>query len=336
MEPHQGFLRDSPLFPPRASEMARDIDTLFFATLGVTVFFSTIITILLFYFMVRYRRRYAGQIGQDFTGNSTLLETAWIVVPLVISLGIFAWGARIYFAAARPPADAQQYYVVGKQWMWKIEHPSGKREINELHVPRGQAVKLKMTSEDVIHSFYIPAMRVKTDVVPGKYTTLWFNADTVGTYHLFCSQYCGTEHSRMVGRVIVMDPMEYELWIAGSESGPSSVPSGEELFAAKACNTCHRPDTTARAPMLWGLFGRSVLLQDGYSIVADEAYIRESIVNPAAKVVLGYQPIMPTYRGQLSEEEIIQLIRYVQAMKAPLGAGGEPAPAASAAPRSAK
>jgi cytochrome c oxidase subunit 2 len=163
-------------------------------------------------------------------------------------------------------------------------------------------------------------MRVKTDVIPGKYTTLWFNADTLGTYHLFCSQYCGTEHSRMVGRVIVMDPMEYELWIAGGGGSTASVPSGEELFASKACNTCHRPDTTARAPMLWGLFGTNVLLADGTSAVADEAYIRESIVNPAAKVVLGYQPIMPTYRGQLSEEEIIQLIRYVQSMKAPIAA----------------
>jgi cytochrome c oxidase subunit 2 len=336
MQPLQGFLPNAPVFPPRASEMARDIDTLFFTTLGVTVFFSSLISVLLFYFMVRYRRRYPGQIGQDFTGNSTLLETSWIVVPLLIALGIFFWGARIYFAAARPPADAQQYYVVGKQWMWKVEHPSGKREINELHVPRGQAVKLKMTSEDVIHSFYIPAMRVKTDVIPGKYTTLWFNADTIGTYHLFCSQYCGAEHSRMVGRVIVMDPTEYELWIGGGGTGAPSVPSGEELFVAKACNTCHRPDTTARAPMLWGLFGKTVLLSDGQTAVADETYIRESIVNPAAKVVTGYQPIMPTYRGQLSEEEIIQLIRYVQSMKAPPAVGSEPTPATSAAPGKAK
>jgi cytochrome c oxidase subunit 2 len=174
-----------------------------------------------------------------------------------------------------------------------------------------------MTSEDVIHSFYIPAMRVKADVVPGKYTTLWFNADTVGVYRLFCSQYCGAEHSRMAGRVIVMDPNDYELWLSGATAGggATSVPSGEDLFAARACNTCHRPDTTARAPMLWGLFGKTVALHDGQTVVADETYIRESIVNPAAKIVSGYQPIMPTYRGQLSEEEIIQLIRYIQSMK---------------------
>ena len=316
MQP-SGFLRDAPLFPPRASEMARDIDLLFFATLGVTIFFSSIIAFLLFYFMVKYRRRTPGQVGQEMGGNTALLEASWIIVPLIITLVIFTWGAKIYFAAARPPADAKQFYVVGKQWMWKIEHPSGKREINELHVPRGQAVKLKMTSEDVIHSFYIPAMRVKADVIPGKYTTLWFNADTVGVYRLFCSQYCGAEHSRMSGRVIVMEPDEYELWLSGATAtgGAPGVPSGEDLFAAKACNTCHRPDTTARAPMLWGLFGKTVALHDGQTVVADETYIRESIVNPAAKIVSGYQPIMPTYRGQLSEEEIIQLIRYIQSMK---------------------
>jgi cytochrome c oxidase subunit 2 len=327
MQPLQGFLRDAPLFPPRASEMARQIDLLFFTTLGVTIFFSTLIAVLIFYFMVRYRRISPGQVGKEPQGNTMILEIAWIAVPLALALGIFTWGARIYFAAARPPPDAKQFYVVGKQWMWKVEHPSGKREINELHVPRGQPVKLKMTSEDVIHSFYIPAMRVKADVIPGKYTTLWFNADTVGTYHLFCSQYCGAEHSRMVGRVIVMEPTEYELFIGGSSAtgAPSSVAPGEELFVGKACNTCHRPDTTARAPLLLGLFGKTVTFQNGESTKVDEAYIRESIVNPAAKIVAGYQPIMPTYRGQLSEEEIIQLIRYIQSLKsnAPVE---EPAP----------
>ena len=315
-QPLQGFLRDAPLFPPRASEMARDIDFLFFSTLGVLIFFSTLIASLIFYFMVRYRRRSPNQVGRQPQGNTMLLEAAWIIVPLVLALSIFTWGAQIYFAAARPPAGAMQFYVVGKQWMWKIEHPSGKREINELHVPRGQAVKLRMTSEDVIHSFYVPAMRVKADVIPGKYTTLWFKADTVGTYHLFCSQYCGAEHSHMVGRVVVMEPTDYELFIAGaSAAGASSSAPGEELFVTKSCNTCHRPDTTARAPMLWGLFGKTVAFQDGRTSVADETYIRESILNPAAKVVSGYQPIMPTYRGQLSEEEIIQLIRYIQSLK---------------------
>ena len=316
-QPLHGFLRDAPLFPPRASEMARDIDFLFFSTLGVLIFFSTLIASLIFYFMVRYHRRSPNQVGRQPQGNTMLLETAWIIVPLILTLAIFTWGAQIYFAAARPPAGAMQFYVVGKQWMWKIEHPSGKREINELHVPRGQAVKLRMTSEDVIHSFYVPAMRVKADVIPGKYTMLWFKPDTVGTYHLFCSQYCGAEHSHMVGRVVVMEPTDYELFIAGvgGTGGTSSVASGEELFVTKSCNTCHRPDTTARAPMLWGLFGKTVAFHDGRTTVADEAYIRESILNPAAKVVSGYQPIMPTYRGQLSEEEIIQLIRYIQSLK---------------------
>ncbi len=317
MQPGRAFLRDAPLFPPRASEMARDIDLLYFTTLGVLIFFSTLIASFIFFFMVRYRRRSPSEVGKDLQGNKMLLEMSWIIVPLLLVLTIFAWGARIYFAAARPPAGAKQFYVIGKQWMWKIEHPSGKREINELHVPRGTAVKLKMTSEDVIHSFFVPATRVKADVIPGRYTTLWFNADTVGTYHLFCAQYCGTEHSRMVGRVVVMEPRDYELWIgeASATAGVPGVASGEELFVAKSCNTCHRPDTEARAPKLWGLFGKSVTFHDGQKATADEAYIRESILNPAAKIVAGYQPIMPTYRGQLSEEEIIQLIRYVQSLK---------------------
>jgi cytochrome c oxidase subunit 2 len=334
MLPNQEMMPNAPLFPPAASEMARDIDLLFFATLGITIFFSAVIALLLVYFMIRFKRKVAGEIGQEIQGNTMLLEAAWIIVPLVIALGIFAWGAKIYFAAARPPADASQYYVVGKQWMWKIEHPSGRREINELHVPRGQAVKLKMTSEDVIHSFFIPALRMKADVVPGKYSTMWFNADTVGTYHLFCSQYCGAEHSRMVGKVVVMDPADYEAWIAGGNPGgtAASVPSGEELFTSKACNTCHRPDSTARAPLLWGVFGQTVSLQDGTTVTADEGYIRESLLNPTAKVVAGFQPIMPTYRGQLSEEEIIQLIRYIQSLKAPTaatGGGAEAAPKAN-------
>src|SRR5262249_27235920 len=252
-------------------------DVLFLSALGMLVFFSTLIAVLIFYFMMRYHRKSPNQVGQEEHGNTMALEAAWIIIPLILALGLFAWGARIYFEAARPPSDAKQFYVIGKQWMWKVEHPSGKREINELHVPRGQAVKLKMTSEDVIHSFYIPAMRVKTDVIPGRYTTMWFNADTVGTYHLFCAQYCGAEPSRMVGRVIVMDPNDYELWISGTggAAGAPAVSTGEQIFAAKACNTCHQTDTAARAPFLAGLFGKTVVLQDGKTVVADETYIRE-------------------------------------------------------------
>jgi len=327
MQPNHGFLPNAPLFPPQASEMARDIDLLFFTVLGITVLFSSLIAFFIFYFMVRYKRSSPNQVGVYLKEghNTMILEATWIIVPLFIALGIFAWGARIYFAAARPPPDAKQFYVVGKQWMWKIEHPGGRREINELHVPRGQAVKLKMTSEDVVHSFFIPAMRVKADVIPGRYSTMWFNADTVGTYHLFCTQYCGTEHSRMVGRVIVMEPADYERWMGGGSPGPASgTASGEDLFTAKACHTCHRTDSTARAPMLWGLIGKTVHLEGGQTTTADETYIRESIVNPAAKIVSGYQPIMPTYRGQLSEEEIIQLVQYVSSLKQP--AGGENLP----------
>ena len=301
------------LFPDAASTHAEQVDALFFFILGVTLFFTVLIAAVILTFAVKYRRRSEDDRPPHIEG-SMRLEIAWSVVPLVIALGIFAWGARIYFAAARPPADAMPFYLVGKQWMWKVEHPSGKREINELHVPRGQAIKLKMTSEDVIHSFFVPAMRVKADVIPGKYTTLWFRPDTVGVYHLFCSQYCGAEHSRMAGRVVVMDPTDYEEWLGGATGTPSSVPSGEDLFAAKACNTCHRADAQGRGPVLDGLFGKTQALQSGGTVTVDEGYIRESILNPSAKVVAGFQPIMPTFQGIVSEEQLLALVEYVRSL----------------------
>jgi len=226
----------------------------------------------------------------------------WSVVPLLLMMILFVWGARVYFAIARPPANAAELFVVGKQWMWKIQHPEGNREINELHVPLGRPIKLTLTSEDVIHSFFLPEFRIKTDVLPGRYSTLWFQADRTGEFHLFCAQYCGAEHSRMVGRVIVMEPRDYQAWLGGERRGGRSVDSGEALFVSRACNTCHRPDTAARAPLLAGLIGRRVALQGGRSVVADEGYVRESILDPQAKIVAGYQPIMPTFKGQLSEE----------------------------------
>ncbi len=236
-------------------------------------------------------------------------------MPLGLLTILFVWGARLYFVIARPPANASALQVIGKQWMWKIQHPEGNREINELHVPVGRPIRLTLTSEDVIHSFFLPEFRIKTDVLPGRYSTLWFEADRIGTYHLFCAQYCGAEHSRMTGRVVVMEPHDYQSWLAGEKRGRPAAESGAALFVSKACVTCHRPDTAARAPVLTGLFGRKVALQDGRSIVADEGYIRESILNPQAKIVAGYQPIMPTFQGQVGEEELLQLIDYVKTLK---------------------
>ena len=309
-----------PLWPERASGIATEVDTLFLFALLITVVFSTLIFCSILYLGIKYRRRAPDAVGVPVSSHSratTVLELTWSVIPLVILTFMFLWGAKLYFAMARPPANAVEYTVVGRQWMWKIQHPEGRREINELHVPVGTPIKLTMTSEDVIHSFFLPAFRVKTDVVPGRYSTLWFNADKTGSWHIFCSQYCGAEHSRMVGRIVVMEPHDYEAWLAGGGKAEGAPQTGAELFVAKACNTCHRTDSDARAPYLAGLYGTQVRLLDGGTATADETYLRESILNPQAKIVNGYQPLMPTFKGQLTEEEVLQLIDYVKSLKSP-------------------
>jgi cytochrome c oxidase subunit II len=226
---------------------------------------------------------------------------------------IFFWGAIVFFKERTPPRDATEVYVVAKQWMWKIEHAEGQREINELHVPVGRDVKLIMTSQDVIHSFYIPAFRIKQDVLPGRYTVQWFRATKPGTYHLFCAEYCGTQHSGMVGDIVVMEPAQYESWINGGSTGPLSA-SGEKTFAELGCPTCHRDDGQGRGPSLAGVFGKPVLLMGGRTVTADENYIRESILDPGAKIVNGYAPVMPTFQGLVSEEQLNGLVAYVKSL----------------------
>lgn len=314
---------NSPLFPPVSSTLASKVDAIFLFTVAVSVVFSVLIVGTIVVFLVRYRRRHAAETGREIKGNTLILELAWSVVPLVLVMVSFFWGASIFFDASRPPADAWSFHVYGKQWMWKVEHPEGKREINEFHVPVDQAVKLTMTSEDVIHNFSVPAFRLKMDVLPGRYTTAWFKATKTGTYHIFCDQYCGVDHAKMVGKIHVLTPQDYRRWLVGGPSAGGTVATGEELFAAKACNTCHRPDSSARAPVLDGLFGGQVALVGGRTVTVDEGYVRESILSPASKVVLGYQPIMPTFQGQISEEEVVQLIRYIQSLK-PAGAPAAP------------
>jgi cytochrome c oxidase subunit 2 len=240
----------------------------------------------------------------------------WTVIPFLIAMTIFVWGASLYFSLYRMPKDAIEIFVVGKQWMWKFQHTEGQREINELHVPVGAKVKLTMTTEDVIHSFAVPAFRIRTDVVPGRYTFAWFEATKTGRYHLFCTEFCGTNHSGMTGWVEVMEPTAYQAWLAGGGSD-SPAAQGEKLFQSLGCATCHRTDTQGRGPVLTGVFGKPQQMQDGQEVVADEAYIRESIVNPAAKVVVGFQPIMPAYQGQVNEEQLLQLIAYIRSLGAP-------------------
>jgi cytochrome c oxidase subunit 2 len=310
----QGF----PLFPEVASTVAASVDALYLFLILVTVFFSTLIFALIFYFAVKYRRRPGIEPVQDpetHPGHEGHLglELLWTVVPFAITMVMFLWGASLYVANARVPDAASEISVVGKQWMWKIQHPNGRREINELHVPVGQPVKLTLATQDVIHSFYIPAFRVKQDVVPGRFTTMWFEATKPGEYHLFCAEYCGTQHSGMRGRVVVMEPDDFQRWLGGV-TGDSPVRAGEKLFAEFNCVNCHATGERQRCPQLGGLFGSEVRLTGGGTVTFDESYIRESIINPNAKVVAGYPAVMPTFRGQISEEQILQIIAYIRSL----------------------
>jgi cytochrome c oxidase subunit 2 len=320
--------KNVPLFPEQASTLAGEVDALYFTFLGISVFFGLLVAGLVIFFAIRFRRRSPDEIGRPEKAG-ILLEVVWSAIPLAILLTMFAWGAKVYVEAFRPPGNAVEYFVTAKQWMWKFQHPQGNREINVLHVPLGQPIRLTMTSEDVIHSFFVPAFRVKADVLPGRYTTVWFEASKVGTFHLFCAEYCGAEHSVMGGNVIVMEPADYEVWLAGRDSGPSVVASGEELFRVKACSTCHRPDSATLAPMLQGIFGEEAEFEDGSTQIVDENYIRESILNPTAKVVKGYKPLMPTYKGQLTEEEVLQLIGYIKSLASDATASQATLPASS-------
>ena len=303
-----------PLFPQAASSIASDVDLLYFFILAVSSFFAVLVSALVVYFAIKYRRGHADEVGHDIHG-SIALELLWTVIPFILAMVMFFWGADLYFRIARPPADAMEIFVVGKQWMWKVQHPDGVREINELHVPVGRPVRITLGSEDVIHDYYIPAFRVKMDAVPGKLTTMWFTATKTGSYHIFCAEYCGTQHSGMIGQVIVMEPHDYEAWLAGGRSTGTAVENGEKLFTTLACITCHKTDSSGRGPILAGVFGSTVDLQDGRQVVADENYLRESIMNPQAKVVRSYQPIMPTFQGTVSEENLLQLIAYIKTLK---------------------
>ena len=293
--------------------MAGRVDALYFFLLALSAFFALLIAGLIVYFAVKYRRRSPDAVGENIHG-STVLELTWTGIPLLITMVIFVWGAAVYFAMATPPEDTLNIYVVGKQWMWKFQHLDGQREINELHVPVGRNVKLITTSEDVIHDFFVPAFRMKADVLPGRYVSLWFRPTRPGRYQLFCAEYCGTQHSRMIGEVVVMEPSEYQTWLSGGAPEGSLASTGEKLFQDLACITCHRSDTQGRGPMLQGLFGKTVALQNEETVVGDEAYIRESILNPAAKITAGFQPIMPAFQGLVSEEQLLALIEYVKSL----------------------
>jgi len=318
-----------PFFPHQASAQAGQVDAIYFFMVAVSAFFSILIAGLVVLFAIKYRRRHRDEVGHAIHG-SLALELLWTIIPFMIVMVMFVWGAKVFFELYRPPVGAMEIYVVGKQWMWKVQHMDGQREINELHVPVGRPVKLIMGSEDVLHSYYIPDFRVKADVIPGRYNVLWFTATKPGTYHLFCAEYCGTKHSGMVGSVIAMEPQAFQAWLGGGGASESPVAQGQKLFSDLSCNTCHLTGSQGRGPMLANVFNKPVELQNGQTVIADEAYLRESIVNPQAKVVAGFQPIMPTFQGLVSEEQLLQLISYVKSLSTQ---GAAPAPSGTTAPK---
>ena len=314
----------TPLFqflPPQASTISGEVDALYFFLIGISLVFAGLICLAVVFCAIRYRRRSDDDAPEEIEG-SLLLELTWTIIPLLICGVIFAWGTKVFFDSVRPPEteDSIEILVTGKQWMWKLQHPDGTREINELHVPIGRPVKLTMTSEDVIHSFYIPAFRTKMDVVPGVFTSLWFEATKKGTYHLFCAEYCGTKHSEMIGWVHVMDAHEYETWLSGGVDGESAVDGGKRLFSELGCKSCHSGDSGARGPNLEGLYGTEHALESGGNVTVDAKYVRESILSPLAKVSKGYNPVMPTYQGLVDEMGIMRLIAYIQSLESQEGA----------------
>ncbi len=307
--------KEFPLHPDLASTFALQVDLLYFLLVGLSVLFAAGVVIVLVIFAIKYRRRSDDDRPHPVHG-SIPLEVAWSIIPLFMAIGVFTLGAEVYYRMYRSPTNAIDIYVVGKQWMWKIQHPEGRREINELHIPVNQPVQLTMTSEDVIHAFSVPAFRTKKDVVPGRYNTIWFEATKTGEYHLFCAEYCGTQHSTMIGTVYVMEPEDYQEWLGGGVSGETMAEAGERHFQQLGCATCHKAESIGRGPTLVGLFGEQVELASGAVAVVDESYLRESILAPATKLVKGYDPIMPTFQGQISEETLLQLITYIKSLGA--------------------
>src|SRR5580765_1505892 len=319
---------DMPLYPEQASNFAGSVDALMVYITVICLFFAVAITAAIIFFFFKYRRKDPAEVGVAIHGDMRL-ETLWIVVPLFLALTMFGWGAVVYVDYRRAPQDTLDIYVVGKQWMWKVQQPSGLREINELHVPVGRNVRLIMASEDVIHDFSVPAFRVKMDVVPGHYNTMWFRPTKPGRYHFFCSQYCGTNHAVMGGWVTVMEQDEYAKWLSGTTGSEDPVAVGQKLYNDLACATCHQPDGKGRGPSYNGFYGSKVKMADGSTVVADDSYIRESILQPNAKIVAGYLPVMPSFQGQVTEDQIAALTAYIKSLKdqAPPGKPGSAEPA---------
>jgi cytochrome c oxidase subunit 2 len=311
------MLSELPLFPEQASTLAPEIDNLYFGVLAITSFFALVVVIFVVYFAIKYRDHTGDKVGAPVTGSMPL-ELGWSLIPFFIAMGMFVWASIVFFHIIRAPDQTLEIYSTGKQWMWRFQHIDGQREINELHVPVGRPVKVIFTSEDVLHDLFIPAFRVKADAIPGRYSAIWFTATKTGQYHLFCAEYCGTQHSGMIGTVFVMEPDDYQAWLGGggaTAGGGTMIQRGEQLFTQLACVTCHLTDGSGRGPSLVGVFGSMVTLDNGTTLTADESYLRESIVNSQAKTVAGYQQLMPTFQGLVNEDGIASLIEYIKSLQ---------------------
>jgi cytochrome c oxidase subunit 2 len=301
------------LLPDQASTYAEKVDGLGGFLVTVTVIMSTVIALLVIIFAVKYRRRTPDEVPATRVEGALRLELFWTITPLVILMIIFFWGMRLYMDWAQPPENSMEVFVVGRQWMWHLQHAGGQREINQLHVPVGRPVKLTMISQDVIHSFFVPDFRVHMDVLPGRYTTTWFQATMTGRFNLFCSQYCGTNHSVMIGEVVVLEEKDFATWLR-SNANDSLADRGRKLFQKLQCVTCHTGAGGGRGPSLEDLYNTWAALQDGGRMLVDRSYLRESILSPDAKIVAGYQPIMPSFKGLVNEEEMVQLIAFLESL----------------------
>jgi cytochrome c oxidase subunit 2 len=301
------------LWPPEASAHAAGVDHLFLAFSALVIALTAPVFILQVIYVILYRRGRPADRSPRTDGN-VLLEVSWSVIPFLLTLGFFVWSGWLFFEIGRPPADALRIDVEARQWMWKFEHPGGQREIDELHVPANEPVKLVMTSNDVIHSLFLPALRLKQDVLPGRYTSVWFQATRPGVYALRCSQFCGFDHSAMVGRFVVQTPDDYARWLEQAGTDGSLAQQGFQLFRSLGCSGCHGPDSTHRAPKLEGIYGHPVALDGGRTTIADDQYIRDSILYPAKDVAAGYAPIMPTFAGQVTEADLVRLEAYIKSL----------------------
>jgi cytochrome c oxidase subunit 2 len=302
---------DFRLLPLDAAASAARLDSLALCLLLLTGAVAAVLLALMIGFSVRYRA--GSKADRTHVPKQGLpLEIAWTVIPLLLFLGIYAWGAVDYIKLYQAPANAMPVFVVAKQWMWEAQHRNGRREIGQLHVPLGRPVRLVMTSQDVIHSFFVPDFRIKQDVVPGRYTSIVFTPSRTGEYRLYCAEYCGTEHAMMLGRVVVMQPAAFAQWLESGPHQPGMAARGYELYRRYGCSGCHDPGSSVHAPDLTGLLGRRVHLADGRELTADEPYIRDSILLPQKDVVAGYAPIMPSFAGQVGEEDILAIIEYIR------------------------